>query len=836
MISATLKDDVLLPTEDVTDTPEIAEWLVQLFRGREDTIAVRKNGSDPFPERDRQPITAGEVQRRHLTNKERLGFYLMRIGNTVHCACLDIDNHADNEGKETNPQWREQVVLVAYCLLNLSIPFLVEISSSGRGAHIWIFFSEPVPAKLPRTFWSTVCSSLNLTPAPEIFPKQDELDPPKNGKPSLGNLVWYPCSGNSHFVNVDDWSRIPSIEALSDAKRLGPQELTAAIESLRPSESTRAADQRDSGTIAGDCELTPEQLCDMADHISAEHSVHHDSWIEVGQSIHDSFPGEDGFRAFVLFSSKCSEKFNESVCRKRWDSFTRGGKRTIGTAIRLAKLGGWQRPRSVRTSSNGAAPTHGARSDRAAAPAHVTNGQTSKEGFIPAPMAEITSKIQSATGDWPRRVDSDLFVHDESTNAINWLDSHPALFGYIGAKTGEPATFHNATGAHTKSEVFAELRRTVKSYESVETLPHEPRLETAYYACRFPPAGNGNALRTLVKRFCPATTIDGDLILAFFVTLFWGGRGGARPVFAWTSDFGRGTGKSTAVNVGGRLAGGVLELSMNENAEVIKQRLLSPNGKTKRIACLDNAKASRFSWGDLEALVTSPTISGKALYVGESTRPNNLVWTLTLNGVSLATDMAQRCVIIKLDKPKHSATWAEETFKFVDEHQQEIVGDILGLLRRPRTLLADNSRWGAWEHDVLSRLPEPADAQRAILDRQLASDTEREEVDIVEEYIESQLSDLQFSPSSQRIFIPSVIAREWLCQATNERYTTAGASRWLNQQITEDKFQKLDVSRGRKYGRGFMWIGEDAGDSAIVADLESRVSALMGSAKHGGFR
>jgi hypothetical protein len=455
--------------------------------------------------------------------------------------------------------------------------------------------------------------------------------------------------------------------------------------------------------------------------------------------------------------------------------------------------------------------------------AEISNGYSSDEGFIPAPMSQIVEKITTASGGWPRRVGSLLFVH-ESGNTIDFLESAPGLFGYIGTKTGRPPTFHKKIGAHSKPEVFAELRRTATAYESVETLPPEPRLEGAYYACQFPPPGDGHTLRALVNRFCPATEIDRDLILALFVTPFWGGRGGARPVFAVTSDFGRGKGKTAVVSACGRLCGGVIELSMNENAEVMKQRLLSPVGLTKRLACLDNAKSSRLSWAELEALVTCPVISGKQLYVGEGSRPNNLVWAMTLNGVSLATDMAQRSIIIKLDRPTHCATWAEETYRFIDENRQALVGDIIGFLRQPRANLAGYSRWGAWEHDVLSRLPEPNEAQRVILERQSASDAECDEADIVEEYFESQLLERQYSTETQRVFIPSPIARDWLNRATNERYTTTGASRWLKQQVTEGKLKRLAENRGRAHGRGFLWIGQDAGDSPITTDIEARIS------------
>jgi hypothetical protein len=537
-------------------------------------------------------------------------------------------------------------------------------------------------------------------------------------------------------------------------------------------------------------------------------------WIKVGMALH-SFD-ESLLSEWERWSQQ-SPKYREGEPARKWQSFQRSGV-TVRSLFWMAIEDGWRPPKSHASTAfdTGSGPS--------AAPGAVTNGTPTKECFIPAPMPEIISRINSATDKWPRAAGGALFVHEQETG-IAWIGDAASMFGYIGSKAGHPPKFHRDPGAHSKAEVFAEFKRMAISYGSVEVLPHEPTQPDSYYACEFPPAGNGDALRTLVDRFCPATPIDSDLILAFLVTPFWGGRGGSRPVFALTSDHGRGTGKSTAVAVNGRLAGGVIELSMNEDPEVIKQRLLSPDGITKRIACLDNAKTSRFSWADLEALVTSPTVSGKRLYVGEASRPNNLVWALTLNGVSLATDMAQRSVIIKLDRPQHCATWAEETYRFVDDNRTALIGDCLAFLRSERKVLPAYSRWGAWEHDVLSRLPEPAEAQKVIIERQGVSDCEREEAEVVEEFFRGQLAELQYSPSTDRVFMPSTVTCDWYCRATNERHSTIGASRWLNQQIDEGKLPSLTTNRCKTHGRGFVWIGEESGqDAHVKTDLEARLS------------
>ena len=147
--------------------------------------------------------------------------------------------------------------------------------------------------------------------------------------------------------------------------------------------------------------------------------------------------------------------------------------------------------------------------------------------------------------------------------------------------------------------------------------------------------------------------------------------------------------------------------------------------------------------------------------------PNTLTWFITLNGASLSTDMAQRSIIIKVRKPKRSATWKEETEAYIREHQREILADIIGILRGPVVPLASFTRWASWEWDVLQRLPEPAEAQRVILERQAVVDVEGEEAVLIEDYFADQLARLGYDIDTERIFIPSQVSARWLAWATN---------------------------------------------------------------------
>ena len=274
------------------------------------------------------------------------------------------------------------------------------------------------------------------------------------------------------------------------------------------------------------------------------------------------------------------------------------------------------------------------------------NGETSHVA-VPKPLNDIVADIHRITDNWPRRVGSVAFV-DDPWHDIRWFDKNPTAGLFAWLKSKYKLDWRRGSNFVTNAELFSQLSHTAQQYSAIELLPHEPAIPNIYYRGQSPLPGDGSHLQMLLDGFRPETPIHRILLQAAMMTLFWGGPAGIRPAFVLTSDQGRGVGKTKGAEICCYLAGGVLDVDAGENIETLKQRLLSPVGQTKRVALLDNVKSMRFSWAELEKLVTVPTISGKQMFVGEADRPNLLTWFLTLNGPSLADDMAQRSVIIKL--------------------------------------------------------------------------------------------------------------------------------------------------------------------------------------------
>ncbi len=107
----------------------------------------------------------------------------------------------------------------------------LERSRSGNGGHVWIFFSEPVPAFAARQLGTAMLTramaqrpELGFASYDRLFPNQDTL--PKGG---FGNLIALPLqgtprkNGNSVFVDAnllpwpDQWAFLSTLKRISRA-------------------------------------------------------------------------------------------------------------------------------------------------------------------------------------------------------------------------------------------------------------------------------------------------------------------------------------------------------------------------------------------------------------------------------------------------------------------------------------------------------------------------------------------------------------------------------------------------------------------------------------------
>ena len=130
----------------------------------------------------KSPLTP-EIWEDHLKGNRLIGCTPILEDNKVQWGALDVDVYQDNNTIET---------LLA-TILKDKLPFILCRSKSG-GAHIYLFMSEPVPAKdmidklksFSAYFGQGVC---------EIYPKQPRIGNRKDDS-KYGNWINMPYSGN----------------------------------------------------------------------------------------------------------------------------------------------------------------------------------------------------------------------------------------------------------------------------------------------------------------------------------------------------------------------------------------------------------------------------------------------------------------------------------------------------------------------------------------------------------------------------------------------------------------------------------------------------------------
>ena len=184
----------------------------------------------------------------------------------------------------------------------------------------------------------------------------------------------------------------------------------------------------------------------------------------------------------------------------------------------------------------------------------------------------------------------------------------------------------------------------------------------------------------------------------------------------------------------------------------------------------------RFSWSDIEALITSERINGRKLYVGDGSRPNVFVVSVTMNGANCSKDIAQRSVIIKLKRPSYSGNWESDTAAYIEKNRWEIIGSLIAHLRRSVPQLGSFTRWGAWERSIWRGVRAEA-LQKLILERRNAVDDDEEEASLIREAIMEEIRLRGHGePDQAGVRIPASVMAEILSTALNDRLSTTAAN------------------------------------------------------------
>lgn len=155
----------------------------------------------------------------HLAGEHTIGVYPMLEDDSCYFLAVDFDE----------AEWREDAHGFMQSCAELGVPAALEISRSGQGAHVWVFFAHRVAARDARRLGTAIIShtcartrQLTLSSYDRLFPNQDSV--PKGG---FGNLIALPLQkapreqGCSVFVDAqwrphpDQWAFLASLKPMA---------------------------------------------------------------------------------------------------------------------------------------------------------------------------------------------------------------------------------------------------------------------------------------------------------------------------------------------------------------------------------------------------------------------------------------------------------------------------------------------------------------------------------------------------------------------------------------------------------------------------------------------
>ena len=192
------------PVTASSSGPDKVRFFRTLFAARTDVYAIRwenartgRSGWSPAVEGGWRKGTnrpylrlTDRVVEAHLTGEVHLGLYPLLAGDVCHWLAADFDG----------PSAMLDALAYLKAARAVGVPAALEVSRSGIGAHVWIFFTGPVPAATARALGSGLLREaialrgrMNLTAYDRLFPSQDVL--PSSG--GIGNLIAAPLQGRS---------------------------------------------------------------------------------------------------------------------------------------------------------------------------------------------------------------------------------------------------------------------------------------------------------------------------------------------------------------------------------------------------------------------------------------------------------------------------------------------------------------------------------------------------------------------------------------------------------------------------------------------------------------
>src|ERR1019366_6680960 len=303
----------------------------------------------------------------------------------------------------------------------------------------------------------------------------------------------------------------------------------------------------------------------------------------------------------------------------------------------------------------------------------------------------------------------------------------------------------SATGELRTEEGYDETSRTFYRAGCEVSVPERPTQKDAKAACAtlldlvadFPFAGAAHKTAWLATLLTPLARFMHD---------------GHAPLVVLAANM-PGSGKTTLAQIISTIVtGGSISVMACEKGEPNRKEILSKLRAAPSVALIDNVVA-RFGGPNMATLITSRAFEDRSLgHLKTLSAPNDTCWMMTGNRITLAPDMARRCLHVKLqcdaEKPhERSGFRYPNLMQHVRDHRGELLSAALTILKAYAVAGSPEMNlepWGSFEEWskivrgslVWSKQPDPAQT-RAELEAE-AEEGGTEHAQLVEAWEELQ--------------------------------------------------------------------------------------------------
>lgn len=385
---------------------------------------------------------------------------------------------------------------------------------------------------------------------------------------------------------------------------------------------------------------------------------------------------------------------------------------------------------------------------------------------------------------------------------------------------------------------YAITQSILKRYEKVSAFECYPPEETDFILYPGIEPEDNDAIDRFIDFFNPESEYYRCLIKAMIVTPLWNGASGSKPCFIIAGP----DGLPKTIQIGKSTLAKLVQLIFHSycdlNVESSVDRFINSvvQNVHKPIYRIDNLKKMDH-WSLLERFLTAPNLQGHRMHLGDLTVPNKKTWIMTANLPRLTPDMITRGRVIRLKVPIPGNTFVEQNVTmWIKQHRKSLIANVLYYLQRSIPERTIESRYGAWETQVLHKvLDEKVVTSFAADQKSLAEDKDSAELwrdEVLQNTLKYYSRDgavIHANIDEYNIFVLSTVFFNWYSSFKTEKVSKCGQTYSDIAKISEEcgfinPKEKVYINKSLGKGRGY-WLGEikpDRRKIAIIAPYKEK--------------